>query len=220
MIYNINISNGSRYEVIQYILQKKAQGKFKVIDIGGIYSGWSSPYIDAIIDINCNLFDNSNCKNIKFFNFDITNPNNYIEINEYILQNGKFDFAICTHVLEDIMNPGFVCEQIAKIANEGYIAFPSKFRELCRFEGQYRGYIHHRWIFDINITKNEVIAYPKINYIENYIFDRIANISDNIQDLSFFWKNNIEMKYLNSNFLGPNVEAVIGYYNNLFNLNN
>lgn len=215
MIYNIKISNGNRNEVIEYILKNKALGDFKVIDIGGVFNGWSMPYIDAIIDFNCEYIENTNTDtNIKMFNFDITDPNKYSEIDKYILENGKFDFAICTHVLEDIMNPVFVSEQIVKIAKEGYIAFPSKYRELCRFQGQYRGYIHHRWIFDIK--NDNIIAYPKINYIENYIFDRIANIADDIQDLSFFWKDTIEIKYLNSNFLGPNVQSVIEYYNNLF----
>jgi len=124
MIYNISISNGNRYDVIQYILKKKALGKFNVIDIGGVFNGWSAPYIDAIIDFNCKYIENTD---IKLFNFDITDPNKYTEIDEYILQNGKFDFAICSHVLEDI----------------------------------------------------------------------------------------IEISYLNSNFLGPNVKSVIEYYNNL-----
>jgi len=211
MIYNISISNGNRYDVIQYILKKKALGKFKVIDIGGVFNGWSDRYIDAILDFNCKYIENTD---IKLFNFDITDPNKYTEIDEYILQNGKFDFAICSHVLEDIMNPVFVCDQMIKIAKEGFIAFPSKYRELYRFEGQYRGYIHHRWIFDIK--NDNIIAYPKINYIENFIFDRIANISDDVKDLSFFWKDTIEIKYLNSNFLGPDVKSVIEYYNNLF----
>jgi hypothetical protein len=90
----------------------------------------------------------------------------------------------------------------------GYIAFPSKYRELSRFEGQYRGYIHHRWIFTI---KNEVVyGFPKINYLEtNFIFDHVSDISENKSDLSFFWKDTIPLKYINNNFLGPNIASVI-----------
>jgi len=116
------------------------------------------------------------------------------------------------------MNPVYVSEQISKIAKEGYIAFPSKFRELARWEGPYyRGYIHHRYIFDVYDNDNilKIIAYPKINYIENAIFDKIANNDWNVFDLSFYWKDNIEIEYVNNNYLGPSVSAVIDYYNRL-----
>jgi len=33
--YNIKISNGDRNEIISYISDKKKQGKFSVVDVGG-----------------------------------------------------------------------------------------------------------------------------------------------------------------------------------------
>jgi hypothetical protein len=116
--------------------------------------------------------------------------------------------------LEDIVNPVFVSEQIVKIALGGYIAFPSKYRELSKFEGDYRGYIHHRWIFAVK--NNVVIGFPKIGFLENCkAFDSIADIANNKADLSFYWENSIEIVYLNNNFLGPNVQSVIEYYADL-----
>jgi hypothetical protein len=115
------------------------------------------------------------------------------------------------------MNPVFVCEQIQKIAKEGYIAVPSKYRELSRFEcgyKGYRGYIHHRWIFDI--IDNVFVGFPKINYLDSQPkFDQIANPSNECCDLNFFWKENIEFEYLNNNFLGPDVRSVLKYYDKL-----
>jgi hypothetical protein len=217
MIYKIKLSDGNREDVIKYILDKKALGKFTVVDVGGSVNGWSAPYIDAVVDFN-NLEVNNT--NIKHFNCDITHPNSYNEILKYVKENGKFDFCICTHTLEDIMNPVYVCEQICKISNEGYISFPSKFRELSRFEGgNYRGYIHHRWIFKVK-DNSRIIAYPKINLIENNpLFDKIANFSENIKDLSFYWTKTIELEYINNNYLGPNPAAVINYYNDLATVN-
>ena len=211
MIYSIQISNQNRQSVIDYILSKKKLGKFTVVDVGGSMFGWSIPYVDAIIDFNsppdCN-------KNIKHFMCDITNPYNYDEISTYILENGKFDFCICTHTLEDIMNPDFVLSKIAQISNEGYIAFPSKYRELSYCEGNWRGYIHHRWIFAIK--NNVLVGFPKIGYLESTnLFNSVMDLSENRQDLSFFWKEKIEFQYLNNNFLGPTAQLVIGYYNNL-----
>jgi len=214
--YNIKISNGSRSDVIEYITNMRLKNKFTVMDVGGSLGGWSSNYVDAVADFN-DVNDPEN--KIKHFKCDITHPDSWKEILEYVQENGKFDFCICTHTLEDIMNPAYVSEQIAKIAKEGYVAVPSKYRELSRFEigtNGYRGYIHHRWIFDI--VDNVFIGYPKINYIDvNAVFDRIADVDDNRCDLSFYWKDQIDIAYINGNYLGPHVDAVIGYYNNLLN---
>lgn len=179
--------------------------------------GWSMPYIDAIVDVNSLT---SESPKIRFFQYDITDPEQWSQILEYVNVHGKFDFCICTHTLEDIMNPGYVCNQICKIAKEGYIAFPSKYRELSRNldnpRYNYRGYIHHRWIFTIHQNPRRVVAFPKINYLDsNDVFDNIANASDEICDLNFFWKDEIEFEYLNGNFLGPNVNTVLRLYDNL-----
>jgi hypothetical protein len=209
--YNFKIGNGDREDIISHILNKKTQGAFKVIDVGGSLCGWSSNIIDAIMDFNDPV---THTNKIIQFKCDITHPDSWKDVLQYVKDNGKFDFCICTHTLEDIMNPIFVCEQIQKIANEGYIAFPSKYRELSRFEGQYRGYIHHRWIFDA--SNNNIIAYPKINYIDSTdVFNKIAEYNHNVSDLSFYWKDSIDISYINNNYLGPDVRSVIGYYNNL-----
>jgi hypothetical protein len=211
MIYNIKISNGDRNDILDYIYKQKKP--FTVVDVGGSMGGWSSPVVDCIIDFN----DPINNSEILHFKCDITNPSSWLEILNYVEKNGKFDFCICSHTLEDIMNPVFVCEQICKISKEGYIAVPSKYKELYRFESHhnYRGFIHHRWVF--NIENNKFIGYPKINYLDsNNIFDGIANNSENIQDLSFYWKEDIEIEYVNNNYLGPNLNSVIDYYNGLF----
>jgi hypothetical protein len=213
--FNLKISDGNRDEIIQYIQQKKQLGSFKVIDVGGSVSGWSADYIDAIADFN----EPSIAKdNIKFFKLDITSFTNWIELKEYVARNGLFDFCICTHTLEDIMNPVFVAEQISLISKAGYISFPSKYREMSRIEGNYRGYIHHRWIFDVGTADNVIIAYPKINYIENEgKFDKIANSSHDKYDFSFYWQNSIDIKYVNNNYLGPDDNSVKNYYDMLLN---
>ena len=68
----------------------------------------------------------------------------------------------------------------------------------------------------VDIIDNVLIGYPKINYLDSTdIFDLIANSDENISDLSFFWKNKIDIVYINDNYLGPCVNSVISYYNNL-----
>ena len=138
MIYNAKLSDGNRQEIIDYICMKKSQGTFRVVDVGGSYFGWSAPYVDAIIDFN----NHTGSSTITHFKCDITHPCSWEPILEYVSRMGKFDFCICTHTLEDIMNPVFVCEQMSAIAHAGYIAFPSKCRELARIEGNYLSLIH------------------------------------------------------------------------------
>jgi hypothetical protein len=211
--YNISIGNHNRDKLISYITMKKKEGKFTIIDVGGSLGGWSTPYVDAIVDFNEPV---NQYQHITHFKCDITHPDSWNDIIKYCNENGKFDFCICTHTLEDIMNPSYVCEQIAKISSNGYIAVPSKYRELSRFEHSsgYRGYIHHRWIFDI--IDNVFVGYPKINYIDNTkIFDTISDMNEDKSDLSFYWKDYIDIKYTNNNYLGPSVEHVISYYNDL-----
>jgi hypothetical protein len=213
--YNIKISNDSRYDVIDYITQNKYMKEFKVIDVGGSAGGWSYNYVDAIVDFNDMQKDHN--PNIMHFKCDITHPDSWTEVLSYVEENGKYDFCICSHTLEDIMNPVYVAEQIQKIAKEGYVAVPSKYRELSRFEcgpTGYRGYIHHRWIFDMR--DNIFIGYPKINYLDSTnVFDKIADMDEYKSDLSFYWKDKIDINYINNNYLGPNVHSVINYYNDL-----
>lgn len=213
MIYNLAISDcfSVRASLLEMLSSKRNSGKFRVIDIGGTTGGWSKDVIDALIDINPPTYENSN---IKYFSMDITDPKSWSEILEYVKINGKYDFCICSHTLEDIINPSFVCEQISQIAKEGFIAFPSKYRELARDNELYRGYIHHRWIF--TVQNSELIGYPKVSFIEYQSFlDQIASVDKNINDLSFYWKDNISIKYVNNNYLGPDENSVINYYKQL-----
>ncbi|MCZ7651564.1 MAG: class I SAM-dependent methyltransferase [Thermoanaerobaculia bacterium] len=61
-----------------------------------------------------------------------------------------FDFAICSHTLEDVRDPLFVCAELQRVAKRGYIEIPSRVWESCR--GIERpgmvGLSHHRWFVD------------------------------------------------------------------------
>jgi hypothetical protein len=84
------------------------------------------------------------------------------KIEEDVSKNGKFDFCVCSHTLEDIINPEFVQSMINKYCKSGFVAVPSKYQECTRnipHNGTYRGYIHHRYIVWSNIQKNEIYFY-------------------------------------------------------------
>lgn len=210
----MSLTNGDRTPIVNFIKQKQAESNFTVIDVGGSFTGWSSPVITALVDFNDPSLTNSR---IKHFKVDITHPDSWKEILEYVDINGKFDFSICSHTLEDIINPGFVCEMLQKISKSGYIAVPSIHIEMARIEGAWRGFIHHRWFF---VFENGIFtAYPKINCIEQMNVKDVENRDPNYFDLSFIWNNTIPFQYLNNNYLGPSVDHVIQMYNNVFERN-
>lgn len=60
----------------------------------------------------------------------------------------SFDFAVCSHVLEDVRDPIWVCSELSRIAKAGYIETPSRIVEqsLGVESPAYAGYCHHRWL--------------------------------------------------------------------------
>ena len=209
------LSNFERTHVINYVKkQKDINPNFKVIDIGGSaeYTSWSYPIIDYIVDINS---PQQNKKNIKFFKLNVNYDKDWDVLINYVNENGKFDFCICSHIIEDISLPQVLLNNLKYIAKEGFIGIPTKYIELSKIEGDYMGYIHHRWIYTI---KNNILnGFPKVNFID-YDEDLIKiGKKSNFIDLSFFWKNDINYNIINNNYLGPNKPSVIQYYKELIN---
>jgi methyltransferase family protein len=73
--------------------------------------------------------------------------------------NGYFDFAFCSHLLEDVRDPVFVCRELMRVSKAGYIETPSRLREIYHPKSGYLwrrvlgrptrvGYGHHRWFVE------------------------------------------------------------------------
>ena len=64
--------------------------------------------------------------------------------------DGMFDFAVCSHTLEDVRDPIWVCSELERVARAGYIEVPSRLEEQSYgFEGPWTGWTHHRWLVDL-----------------------------------------------------------------------
>lgn len=70
--------------------------------------------------------------------------------------DGYFDYAFCSHTLEDIRDPIGACEEMMRVAKRGYIEVPSRLRETWHSKPFMRlrmllgrpirvGFGHHRW---------------------------------------------------------------------------
>jgi len=77
----------------------------------------------------------------------------------------QFDFCTCSHTLEDIRDPLWVCHEMIRVAKRGYIEVPSMAFELSRGRepGVPVGLSHHKWIVDLN--GSNLVFIPKLHFV-------------------------------------------------------
>lgn len=58
-----------------------------------------------------------------------------------------FDLAVCSHTLEDVRDPVWVCHELSRVAKAGYVEVPAPVEELTwGVHGPWAGWTHHHWI--------------------------------------------------------------------------
>ena len=74
----------------------------------------------------------------------------------------SFDFIVCSHVLEDVRDPVFLCAQLMRVGKAGYIETPSRFRECAKASADdaIAGWEHHRWMMDV---EGETLVFTQKN---------------------------------------------------------
>ncbi len=131
-----------RQPVLDFLAEKRRGGDFRVIDVGGRYNPWADEHTDAYVDL---FPTESSGKTIFVGNICESEVWQKIQANDQ-----RFDFSICTHVLEDIRDPFFVARQLASISKAGYVSVPTKHSEMANVESNfYLGYCHHRWVYTV-----------------------------------------------------------------------
>ena len=106
----------------------------------------------------------------------------------------EIDFLFCSHTLEDIRDPIWVCSEIVRIAKRGYIEVPSRADETTRGieKWQYTGYYHHRWLIDRD-DKGALLFTHKtpglLKYPRYYL-----NLYNSPSAVGFFWEGSFDFK--------------------------
>ena len=66
-------------------------------------------------------------------------------------EDDRFDFAVCSHTLEDLRDPVWVCSELARVARAGYVEVPSRLEEQSLgVHGPWAGWSHHHWLCDVD----------------------------------------------------------------------
>lgn len=81
----------------------------------------------------------------------------------------QFDFAVCSHLLEDVRDPIWICSELSRIAKAGYIEIPSRIIEqsLGVEHPRYAGYYHHRWLVTVVDGQLEFRHKPHLLHVVN-----------------------------------------------------
>jgi hypothetical protein len=190
---------------------RTANPNYRVIDIGGVAGGgWSNDLCDLIVDINADTTSQ------KALAVDICNPNDWLQLFAIVKQHGLFDYAICTHTLEDVYDPVLALQFLPKIAKAGIITMPSITTELSRPENpNWLGYIHHRWLFDQ--VDGELLIAPKLCFLESLVGDSVKFDPDRFE-IQYSWRDILPYRQFMNNYLGPNATTVVARYKELINM--
>ena len=125
----------------------------RVLDVGG----WAKPFAraDAVIDLmpyetrglygyDAGTRDEERFSEATWVRRDICARK------PWPFADGEFDFVICSHTLEDIRDPIWVCEEIQRVGRAGYIEVPSRLEEQTYgVQGPWVGWGHHHWLIEV-----------------------------------------------------------------------
>lgn len=127
----------------------------RVLDIGG----WASPFNRANYVMDAEPFETrgfygkiglpaSQGGEKEHFTEETWIVRDLCDREPYPFEDDFFDFVICSHTLEDLRDPLWVCSEIRRIGKRGYLEVPSRLAETCRGWEHPRiaGLAHHRWL--------------------------------------------------------------------------
>jgi hypothetical protein len=111
-------------------------------------------------------------------------------------QDGQFDFAVCSHTLEDVRDPVWVCSELNRVARAGYVEVPSRLEEQAwGVAGAWVGWSHHHWLVDVGERELTFVLKPHvIHALEGYYFPEPlgALLTEEERVATMFWEGSFE----------------------------
>lgn len=168
-----------------------------VLDVGG----WHEPLnrADYVLDIMpyetrnqagailSDVFPRERFSRETYFQRDICGPD------PWPFRDKQFDFVVCSHTLEDIRDPIFVCRELNRVAKAGYIEVPSRLVESTRGVERpfFCGFYHHRWLCEVEGTTIRFMFKPAMLHAYRQFHFRkpwLKRIRPELDAEYFFWE--------------------------------
>lgn len=133
-----------------------------VLDIGG----WAKPLPRADWVMDLMPYDSRGLLGRETQDQERFGPDTWIQRDicdrePFPFADGEIDFVVCSHTLEDVRDPLWVCSEMNRIAKAGYVEVPSRLEEqTLGVNGPWVGWSHHRWLIDIAVGSIEFVFKP------------------------------------------------------------
>lgn len=140
-----------------------------VLDVGG----WAAPFNRADWILDLMPFETRGAMGHYGGEWERFTPSTWVQRDicsrePWPWPDDHFDFAICVTTLEDIRDPIWVCQELARVAKAGYVEVPTIEAELIfnvEGDGPWLGHEHHRWFCEI--TSGELVFMHKPHSIHH-----------------------------------------------------
>ena len=172
-----------------------------VLDVGG----WARPFARAnwVVDLlpyeTRGLYGyEQGDKGSERFSADTWIQRDICDREPWPFENDQFDFAICSHTLEDVRDPVWVCQELQRVASSGYIEVPSRVQEQAPYiQGAHVGWGHHHWLVDVDaegiqfVLKHHIIHGDKRFQVPTKVANALSP-EERVQQL--WWEGGFEAK--------------------------
>lgn len=174
-----------------------------VVDIGG----WACPFNRADYVVDACSYDTrgfyrtfggppSQGGAVEHFTRDTWIERDICSREPLPFKDKAIDFVICSHVLEDLRDPLWVCGEMIRIARRGYVEVPSRLAESCRGWEHPRtaGLSHHRWFVEISGHQIQFLMKYHFSSLRRYSFPPsfLDRVTPEQKVATLFWEESFD----------------------------